>query len=80
MNTPEPAGAPAEAKTAWPSLKLTIVGVVALVLAFILTQLFFVAGGWLDVLGFVAFAVMLVSAVVTIVGVIGCLWRLLRQR
>jgi membrane protein YdbS with pleckstrin-like domain len=80
MNTPEPAGPPAEAKTARPFLKLTIAGVVALVLAFILTQLFFGAGGWLDVLGYLAFAVMLVSAVVTIVGVIGTLWRILRQR
>ena len=50
------------------------------VLAFILTQLFFGTGGWLDVPGYLAFAVMLGSAVVTIVGVIGTLWRRLSQR
>jgi hypothetical protein len=75
---PPPARRQGQAKTPQPFVKLAIAAAVATVVAFVLTQLLFGIGGWLDVVGYMAFAVTLGSVVVTIVGVIGAIVRSVR--
>jgi hypothetical protein len=55
-------------------VKLAIASAVTCVVSFVLMQLAFQNGAvWLQVLGFVLFAVFLVSGVVTIVGIVGAI-------
>jgi cytosine/uracil/thiamine/allantoin permease len=57
-----------------PFVKLAIASAVTCIVAFVVMQIAFNVGdAWLQVLGFVLFAVFLVSAVVTIVGVVGAI-------
>jgi len=63
------------AKSPFPFVALALGGVVAAVVAFILMNLLFGAGGWLPVLGYVVFVVWLISLVAIVVGVVGAIRR-----
>ena len=55
-------------------VKLAIASAITCIVAFVLMQVGFNIGtAWLQVLGFVLFAVFLVSGVVTIIGVVGAI-------
>lgn len=79
---------PRQAKSPRPFVMLAIIGPVVAIVAFVLMQLAFGAAAdgtgsgslWLEIVGFVLFVVWLASIVVTVVGVIGALVRLLGAR
>lgn len=65
---------PARATNRRRFVKLAIASAVTCVVAFVLMQVAFQNGAvWLQVLGFVMFAIFLVTAVATIVGIVGAI-------